>query len=371
VERRSQITRSTEPDPQEADALRAARRGDPVAFGELYRRYLGDVREFCARRIGDPIRAEDLAQDTFLRAYEKMGAFRPRAAFWPWLSTIARNLCIDELRRRGRAAEVTTQKVDDGTATRAIALDPTSEPALAAEAHKRIDAAVAAALGRLSDRDRTLVWNHAVEELSWGEIASRHKISTHAARNAAWRARGLLRSILVESLGDLRACLVWPIAAFLSRMRRRWNRVQARATPSWVSLGEVVCARTAELVVAAMFVSVGWLAGSNASAPSILISSRPSMGRSAVPDGPKIAAAATHTGRQVKFADQTLDSTAISASISAGSRPGGATPSSAHYRVEIRTPDGQLIYWSETTIRCGDGRPSRLTPQGSPASAYC
>jgi RNA polymerase sigma-70 factor (ECF subfamily) len=367
VERRPPITRSPgRPHPRETDAIRAARRGDTVAFGELYRRYLGDVREFCARRIGDPIRAEDLAQDTFLKAWEKIGTFRQGAAFWPWVSTIARNLCIDELRRRGRAVEGSDAKIGEGP----DALDPTAEPALAEDAKTRIGVALAAAMDRLDDRERALLWNHAVDELTWGEIASRHKISTHAARNAAWRARGFLRSILLESLGDLRAWLVWPVWAFVVSLRRRRSRLQARLSLSWIAAGEAVAERTAELV-AATLVSVGLLVGSHGTAAATPRVTRPPVTRVVGAHARRIASATAHADQKVRIADEKVNGRAVAASVSATSRPGGASPSSAYYRVEIRAPDGRVVYWNETTMHCGDGRRSRLIPQNGVATAYC
>src|SRR5688572_28990602 len=74
--------------------------GDQSAFGELYCRYRRPVRDLCRRLVNDPTRVDDLAQETFLRALSHIDQFRPGDRLWPWLSTIARNVCIDELRAR-------------------------------------------------------------------------------------------------------------------------------------------------------------------------------------------------------------------------------------------------------------------------------
>lgn len=96
----------TETDKQPAEleeeaVLLAAAREDPNAFAELYLRYLGPVYRYLLARTGSPADAEDLAQETFLRAYRALDTDRPRRSpFLFWLLRIARNLAIDASRRR-------------------------------------------------------------------------------------------------------------------------------------------------------------------------------------------------------------------------------------------------------------------------------
>lgn len=95
----------TETDKQPAEledeaVLLAAAREDPNAFAELYLRYLGPVYRYLLARTGSPADAEDLAQETFLRAYRALDTDRPRGSpFLFWLLRIARNVAIDASRR--------------------------------------------------------------------------------------------------------------------------------------------------------------------------------------------------------------------------------------------------------------------------------
>ncbi|HEX2028751.1 MAG TPA: RNA polymerase sigma factor [Nitriliruptorales bacterium] len=87
---------------QETDpaAVRAAAAGDLDAFDGLVRTYQEPVWRFLVGLVGDRALAEDLAQDTFLRAYRNLGGFEFRSRFSTWLFTIARNVATDALRSR-------------------------------------------------------------------------------------------------------------------------------------------------------------------------------------------------------------------------------------------------------------------------------
>jgi RNA polymerase sigma-70 factor, ECF subfamily len=349
----------------EAAWVDGARRGDAVAFGELYRRYLGDVRGFCSRRIGDPIRAEDLAQDTFVRAFEQMGSFRHGAPFWPWLSTIARNLCIDELRQRGRVAEEITA---DHNEARDAALDPTLDAALAEDASSRIGAAVSSAMGKIPERERALLWSHTVDELSWSEIAARHHTSLHAARNAAWRARRALRSILAESLKDLRAGLPLPLLSAFDRLRRTGEDLRARLCAGGICFADALCQRVADVILATVVLTLGVSGGSAAGPVLDLAQGRASTHALASAPAPTVSSRAGGGGGTTNVL---ISHPSAKASIASASRPNAAAPATIDNRIEIRGPDGSVLYSSDTRVDCGDGSPSTLLPSAGPVRAYC
>jgi RNA polymerase sigma-70 factor (ECF subfamily) len=74
-------------------------RGEREAFAELVRRYNGPISNFSVRRLGTTSLAEDVTQEVFLRLVQKAAEFKHEARFSTWLYTIARNLCIDNLRK--------------------------------------------------------------------------------------------------------------------------------------------------------------------------------------------------------------------------------------------------------------------------------
>src|SRR5205823_6454745 len=81
------------------ELLAAYQQGDPAAFEALLRRHRAPLFTFLLRMLGDRERAEDLAQETFLRIVKGAQAWEQRARFQTWLFTIARNLCVDQSRR--------------------------------------------------------------------------------------------------------------------------------------------------------------------------------------------------------------------------------------------------------------------------------
>ena len=88
-------------DPDAALMLRV-KRGDRAAFAELVEKYKQPVMNFVFRTLRDETEAEDVAQNVFLQVYKSRARYERTAKFSTWLFTIARNLCLNELRRRSR-----------------------------------------------------------------------------------------------------------------------------------------------------------------------------------------------------------------------------------------------------------------------------
>src|SRR5262245_7603300 len=87
-------------DAGDAALIRAALRGERNAFGHLVDNHKRMVFGLCVRLLRDQEEARDAAQETFMRAYASLAGFDPEHPFAPWLLRIARNHCIDLLRRR-------------------------------------------------------------------------------------------------------------------------------------------------------------------------------------------------------------------------------------------------------------------------------
>ncbi|MEX2556706.1 MAG: RNA polymerase sigma factor [Actinomycetota bacterium] len=354
---------------ERTELVEAARLGDEAAFGELYRLLLGDIRDFCARRISDPFRAEDLAQETFLKAYESIGSFRSGHPFWPWLSTIARHLCIDELRQRGRAREGTAADPSEAPA-RDTPTDATADEALAQHTGEHIRAVLTSALERVSDRDRRMLWFRAVEEQSWEQIARANGTTVHSVRNSAWRARNRLRVLLGDTLRDLRSRVAIPLAFMASRWRRLRDRWRSRVGDDYGFAFGILVDRGTSLLVGLTVLSVAFLHD-----PSSQTSQRPDRRplalEASLNDGlgtPPIAAQpeAVEAAKLTKTGLGPVDTT-----VATGSRDKAAVPAATAYRIEAHGPDGKVLYWEETTITCGDGAESAPVPPASPIQAYC
>src|SRR3954470_334990 len=78
------------------------KRGDMRAFEELVEKYKQPVTNVIARTLRDQTEAEDLAQNVFVQVYKSADRYKATAKFSTWLFTIARNLCLNEMRRRWR-----------------------------------------------------------------------------------------------------------------------------------------------------------------------------------------------------------------------------------------------------------------------------
>lgn len=93
------------PEPQEARRLEAARRGDSREFSKLAEPYRRELQVHCYRILGSSQDAEDMVQETMLRAWKRLSTYKERASFRAWLYKIATNVCLDTLAKRRRRAK--------------------------------------------------------------------------------------------------------------------------------------------------------------------------------------------------------------------------------------------------------------------------
>jgi len=123
-----------EPEPR---VIRAAAAGDLDAFGLLVASYQEPISRFLCSLVRDAALAEDLTQETFIRAFDRLGTFEFRSRFSTWLFAVARNLGVDALRQRERRSLLPVRIGPD---------QPPTDPHLRTE--------VATALATLSDKLR-------------------------------------------------------------------------------------------------------------------------------------------------------------------------------------------------------------------------
>lgn len=170
------------------DARRAAA-GDVAAFERLYRRHAARVYGLARRLLRRRDRAEELTQEVFLKAWRECGSYRHEAPFGAWLSRLARNLVLNELRRDGRRLpEDRDGELDDQGEGQGV------EPA--PEAGLDLEAAVRA----LPEGARQVLVLYHFEGLTHEEIARALAITPGTSKSQLHRARALLR----EALGPLR-----------------------------------------------------------------------------------------------------------------------------------------------------------------------
>jgi RNA polymerase sigma-70 factor (ECF subfamily) len=163
--------------------------GDADAFAELYRLYREPILRACARRLGNRHEAEEAMQETFVRAWRAVARFDGSWRLYPWLRTIANNVCIDMLRRRTRV--VLTELHDEHAGT----VDPVESHLGALDARRDL-AQLRAVLGSLPERNRTTLLLHEVDGLSSRQIAEEQGASVRAVETVLFRTRQMLRTAM-------------------------------------------------------------------------------------------------------------------------------------------------------------------------------
>lgn len=202
----------------------AARAGDEAAFAQLDERHRRELRVHCYRMVGSFDEAEDLVQETFLRAWRHIGGFEGRSTLRAWLYRIATNACLDAL--DGRTRRVLPQDLEPGTTEPGAGLDEmvartdlpwlqplpdhlwepaadgADEPDAIVVTRETIELAFIAALQHLPPRRRAVLILRDV--LGWParQTAEHLGLTESAVTNALHRARSTLRDRLPERRAD-------------------------------------------------------------------------------------------------------------------------------------------------------------------------
>jgi RNA polymerase sigma-70 factor, ECF subfamily len=169
----------------DADVALAAS-GDRRAFERLYHQHATRVFSLCARMVNDRTRAEELTQDVFVRAWEKLHLFRGEAAFGTWLHRMTVNVVLNDRKSEGRQRG-RFEDDDDGSAIDGLVARPHAPG-------DRMD--LEQAIARLPKGARRVFTLHDVEGYKHEEIAEMLGVTTGATKAQLHRARMLLRAAL-------------------------------------------------------------------------------------------------------------------------------------------------------------------------------
>ena len=182
----------TEPD-IDAQLVGRARLGDTAAFEMLVVKYQRRIERLIARMVRDPDLVQDVAQETFIRAYRAMPQFRGDSAFYTWLYRIAINSAkkaLVELKRDPLVSEGSLHGDDEGDETSRTENELTDgETPEALLASKEIAAAVNAAIDALSEDLRQAITLREIEGLSYEEISDVMNCPIGTVRSRIFRAR--------------------------------------------------------------------------------------------------------------------------------------------------------------------------------------
>ena len=190
----------------EAAWARSAAGGDKGAFSRLVERHKSSVYGLCWRLLGPQggsEEARDAAQEAFVRSYTSIASFDPRQPFSAWVLRIARNHCIDVLRRRRPTLSLVSEARGDEAAEAGVAHDLPDRFARSGEdavqereAQRDLDQAIAA----LAPRYREVIALYHVQHKSYAEIAETLEVPMGTVMTWLHRARKELKARLSEHL---------------------------------------------------------------------------------------------------------------------------------------------------------------------------
>lgn len=179
-----------------------AREGDTAAMEELYLRYRQPVFRIVYRSTRNIDEAEDIVQDVFLKAFERLHTFRERSRFSTWLMRIALNLCTDHARMRQRRQQLLERETD-----RKLAWSHPNPPDPIESAQENaFNEAFYTALNQLPDHHRQLIILRDLEEMDYETIAQILGTSVGAVKLRVMRARRAFKTKLeplLRAIGEL------------------------------------------------------------------------------------------------------------------------------------------------------------------------
>lgn len=172
----------------DAQLIAAARTGDRRAMAALYTAHSGRVYSVVRRMVGDDHLAEDVSQDAWLRAFEKLHLFRGESSFGTWMHRLAVNAALNRLRRQSKRPDV------EAAAERQPGAPPMDETVL----NQKL---LSEALDRLSPGYRKVLVLHDVEGLTHDEIAEQMGVAVGTSKSQLHKARARMRDLLSPAQG--------------------------------------------------------------------------------------------------------------------------------------------------------------------------
>src|SRR5690242_15008724 len=190
------------PAASDQDVVLEARRGSDAAYRELVRRYERPVFSLIFRMVRDRELAEDLTQETFIKALNALASYRPEFKFSSWIFKIANNAAIDQLRRR----ELDTLSLDGSPSAEtpeaieatALQIGDRQETALEEVEARELGGEIEVAIARLRPEYRSCILLRHVEGRAYEEIAEILNLPLGTVKTYIHRARNELRQALAH-----------------------------------------------------------------------------------------------------------------------------------------------------------------------------
>ena len=180
---------SRPPAEEETALLKAAQSGDERAFGQLVEPYRRALTTHSYRMLGSPHDAEDIVQETLLRAWRNLGSYEPHAPLSSWLYRIATNASLDEIDRRPRRPQPVEPYPD---APLAESDAPTYEPAARYALREGLELGLLTAIQQLPGKQRAVLILRDVLGWTSPEVADLLETSVAAVNSALQRARATI-----------------------------------------------------------------------------------------------------------------------------------------------------------------------------------
>ena len=177
-----------------AQEVRRARRGDNDAFAALVRSVQRPVYGLCLRLLRTDAEASEVAQESFLRAYQNLSRYDESRPFDLWVLAIARNLCLDILRRR---TKLQTEDVEDHAHVLPSGAPSQEEQAIQGQERRSLEDAMAT----LSVDDREVLALYYVQKRTTKEIAQVMGVAPGTIMARLFRAREKLRARMTAHVG--------------------------------------------------------------------------------------------------------------------------------------------------------------------------